>query len=237
MRRESQVLFLFVLTILLIISGSIIMRTNFLGKNYLNTYKNPENKNFTIHIEVDKRVIHLINNSNHEIIEDYPIATGKPSSPTPLGTFLIVEKGRWGEGFGSRWMGLNVPWGTYGIHGTNIPGSIGANVSGGCIRMRNSDVEDLYDRVGIGTSVVITNGYYGPFGYGLRSLRPGDRGADVLEVQKRLKLLGYYDDALDGIYGEIMKRNFIRFLNDKDIPLTDEVSGNLYDELGIILMD
>ena len=55
--------------------------------------------------------------------------------------------------------------------------------------MRNSDVEDLYDKVNIGTKVIITNGPYGPFAYGYRDLRPGDRGADVLEVQKRLFIL------------------------------------------------
>jgi lipoprotein-anchoring transpeptidase ErfK/SrfK len=44
----------------------------------------------------------------------------------------------------------------YAIHGTNAPGSIGGFVSYGCIRMHNSDVVDLYERVGIGTPVVVT---------------------------------------------------------------------------------
>ncbi len=43
----------------------------------------------------------------------------------------------------------------YRIHGSNEPWTIGTNVSSGCIRMRNEDVEDLYDRVKIGTRVVI----------------------------------------------------------------------------------
>jgi lipoprotein-anchoring transpeptidase ErfK/SrfK len=43
----------------------------------------------------------------------------------------------------------------YRIHGTNEPYTIGTNVSSGCIRMMNEDVEDLYDRVGVGTKVVI----------------------------------------------------------------------------------
>jgi len=43
----------------------------------------------------------------------------------------------------------------YRIHGTNNPGSIGKHVSSGCIRMRDADVIDLYDRVGIGTKVVV----------------------------------------------------------------------------------
>jgi hypothetical protein len=43
----------------------------------------------------------------------------------------------------------------YRIHGTNNPGSIGKHVSSGCIRMRDADVIDLYDRVGIGAKVVV----------------------------------------------------------------------------------
>ncbi|HLN47907.1 MAG: L,D-transpeptidase [Xanthobacteraceae bacterium] len=43
----------------------------------------------------------------------------------------------------------------YRIHGTNSPASIGKHVSSGCIRMRDADVIDLYDRVGIGTKVVV----------------------------------------------------------------------------------
>jgi lipoprotein-anchoring transpeptidase ErfK/SrfK len=43
----------------------------------------------------------------------------------------------------------------YRIHGTNAPSSIGQNVSSGCIRMLNEDVVDLYQRVKIGTKVVV----------------------------------------------------------------------------------
>src|SRR5262245_24512157 len=46
--------------------------------------------------------------------------------------------------------------GEYAIHGTNNPGSIGGFVSYGCIRMHNTDVLDLYSRVGWGTKVVVT---------------------------------------------------------------------------------
>ena len=41
------------------------------------------------------------------------------------------------------------------IHGTNQPWSIGLNMSSGCIRMMNKDVEDLYDRVALGTKVIV----------------------------------------------------------------------------------
>ena len=43
----------------------------------------------------------------------------------------------------------------YRIHGTNEPDTIGQNVSSGCIRMMNEDVEDLYDRVHVGARVIV----------------------------------------------------------------------------------
>ena len=51
---------------------------------------------------------------------------------------------------------LTLSAGQYAIHGTNAPGSIGGFVSYGCIRMHNTDVLDLYNRVGFGTTVVVT---------------------------------------------------------------------------------
>jgi lipoprotein-anchoring transpeptidase ErfK/SrfK len=44
----------------------------------------------------------------------------------------------------------------YAIHGTNMPGSIGGFVSYGCIRMYNQDISDLFGRVNVGTTVVVT---------------------------------------------------------------------------------
>jgi lipoprotein-anchoring transpeptidase ErfK/SrfK len=43
----------------------------------------------------------------------------------------------------------------YRIHGSNEPWTIGHSVSSGCFRMRNEDVTELYERVGIGTKVVV----------------------------------------------------------------------------------
>jgi lipoprotein-anchoring transpeptidase ErfK/SrfK len=51
---------------------------------------------------------------------------------------------------------LTLAGGQYAIHGTNMPGSVGGFVSYGCIRMYNADVTDLYGRVGVGTTVVVT---------------------------------------------------------------------------------
>ena len=51
---------------------------------------------------------------------------------------------------------MTLQGGEYAIHGTNVPNSIGGFVSYGCIRMYNQDILDLYGRVGVGTTVVVT---------------------------------------------------------------------------------
>jgi lipoprotein-anchoring transpeptidase ErfK/SrfK len=51
---------------------------------------------------------------------------------------------------------MTLSGGEYAIHGTNAPGSVGGFVSYGCIRMLNNDITDLYQRVSVGTPVVVT---------------------------------------------------------------------------------
>jgi lipoprotein-anchoring transpeptidase ErfK/SrfK len=51
---------------------------------------------------------------------------------------------------------MTLSGGEYAIHGTNMPGSVGGFVSYGCIRMYNADVVDLFNRVGVGTRVMVT---------------------------------------------------------------------------------
>ncbi len=90
----------------------------------------------------------------NRLIKTYPIAVGKILTPSPSGTYTIINKQHNPGGpFGVLWMGLSKPH--YGIHGTNNPASIGKNVSHGCIRMFNLDVIDLSHRVPIGTRVFI----------------------------------------------------------------------------------
>jgi lipoprotein-anchoring transpeptidase ErfK/SrfK len=98
-------------------------------------------------------------------IRIYPTAVGAAVSPSPAGSFTIVQRishPTWyGKGrivppgaanpLGTRWLGLSVKG--YGIHGTNQPASIGRNASHGCIRMRNRDVEELFEMVAVGDSV------------------------------------------------------------------------------------
>ena len=54
-------------------------------------------------------------------------------------------------------MGLNVPWGQFGIHGTLDKYSLGWASSHGCIRMENSEVAELYKTIPIGTEVTIVD--------------------------------------------------------------------------------
>ena len=90
----------------------------------------------------------------NRLIKTYPIAVGKILTPTPTGTYTIVNKDTTPPiQFGVLWMGLSKP--DYGIHGTNNPTSIGQRLSHGCIRMYNHDVLELSAQVPIGTSVSI----------------------------------------------------------------------------------
>ena len=150
MVRTYRALILLILTVIFIILfGNYIIRINsewYMGNQSVYN-KNREGK--TILIEIDKKKLYLIDNNHMNNSKEYSIASGKPSSPTPIGTFKVTDMGKWGEGFGSRWIGLDIPWGNYGIHGTNKPGSIGFNVSAGCIRMRNSDIEEIYEEINL----------------------------------------------------------------------------------------
>jgi lipoprotein-anchoring transpeptidase ErfK/SrfK len=65
----------------------------------------------------------------------------------------VIASGSSANPMGAAAMTLSA--GQYAIHGTNNPGSIGGFVSHGCIRMLNSDILDLYERVGVGTKVVM----------------------------------------------------------------------------------
>lgn len=121
--------------------------------------------------------------SLQNINEGYPVAVGKPSTPTPTGVYKIITKViNPGGMLGSRWMGLDIPDGPYGIHGTSDPSSIGREISNGCIRMYNQDAEELFNQVRIGTSVTIVHPGGASTGSGPSAVyvvQPGDTLYDI----------------------------------------------------------
>jgi hypothetical protein len=165
----------------------------------------------------------------------YPVAIGKRKTPTPIGDFTVIDKHiNWGTGFGTRWIGLSVPWGMYGIHGTNRPGSIGTNASHGCIRMLNRHVEELYPWVKIGTKVTI-------FGHALRGMREeprwlvkGHTGLDVQLVQNRLKAAGYFNGTCNGIFGPATDRAVREYERSQGLLADGIVDRTVYESLGLI---
>lgn len=123
-------------------------------------------------VPVAKRVIVVsLEDRKMALVEDgqvkkvYTVAVGKPTTPSPSGTFTIARRvknptyshnGKTvlpgpGNPVGTRWMGLTVKG--YGIHGTNEPKSIGKAASHGCIRMAKKDLEEMYELVNVGDTV------------------------------------------------------------------------------------
>jgi len=118
-------------------------------------------------ITIDKSDNRLTLKNGDEIVKVYPVSTGKNDS-SPVGQFtikhryadpvwfhkgVVVEAKSPKNYLGTRWLGFDLP--KYGIHGTIEPELIGQQVSGGCIRMRNEDVQELYDMIPLGTVVTI----------------------------------------------------------------------------------
>ncbi len=120
---------------------------------------------------VDKSDYTLTILLNGHFIKQYPVGIGK-SDKTPVGVFIVDNKlvnptwyspdgvypfGHPKNVLGTRWIGFEDRNGLYGygIHGTANPDSIGKDMSNGCIRMRNENVEELFDFVKSKTRVVM----------------------------------------------------------------------------------
>ncbi len=105
---------------------------------------------------------------NDRYVKRYPVGIGKDKS-TPTGTFTVTSKlvnptyydsvnGKEVAAddpqnpLGERWLGIGDG---YGIHGTIEPETVGRAASRGCIRLREPDVEEVYDFLTIGSTVVI----------------------------------------------------------------------------------
>lgn len=167
-----------------------------------------------------------------EIQATYPVAIGKVSTPSPVGSWVIANKGIWSPGLGVHWLGLNVPWGNYGIHGTNQPYSIGQAASAGCIRMYNRDIKELYAQVEPGVRVFILRDSFSPPSPIPRRLSSGSGGSDVYLVQKRLRQLGYYDKKPDGVYGWWTQEAVKEMQKDNNLPVTGILEAHQFETLG-----
>ena len=128
----------------------------------------------TIVIDTPNKFLYLVQPGGRAL--RYGIGVGRPGF-TWAGTHLVSAKKEWPDWTPPKEMlerqpylprhmegGPNNPLGAralylgstlYRIHGSNEPWTIGQNVSSGCIRMRNADVEDLYERVKVGAKVKV----------------------------------------------------------------------------------
>lgn len=126
-------------------------------------------------MEISKKNNTLILFYKGDFFRKYSVGTGQ-FGKTPVGTFVvsdrIVQPPWWRPDgkvipfgdpeniLGTRWLAIKASGGTpdvkgYGIHGTWDETTIGKAVSAGCIRMRNAEVEEVFNLVPLGTQVVI----------------------------------------------------------------------------------
>lgn len=156
-------------------------------------------RGYALDIDLDALIMTVY--ADGKVFRTYPVSGGAANTPSPVGTWHVNEISDWGKGFGGSWIGLDVPWGVYGIHGTKEPWLVGKrNVSHGCIRMEDKDASQVKNLVAIGTDVRIKQNL--PF----RKMGKDMAGSDVYHTQMMLENLGFYTGAIDGIYGEGTER-------------------------------
>ena len=146
---------------------NLIKRANGLKSNIIRPGQKLKVNTCVFSLVVDKSQNILLLNRKDEIVKTYIVSTGEDNS-TPVGTFKIVNKivdpawfrvgavipaGSPENILGSRWMGFDVQG--YGIHGTTDPDNLGKQVTMGCVRMRNEEVEELFDLIPTGTEIII----------------------------------------------------------------------------------
>ncbi|MBI2248208.1 MAG: L,D-transpeptidase family protein [Armatimonadetes bacterium] len=151
------------------VTVELIQRANGLTSDVIRPGQSLAVPEVAFRVAVDKSDNLLTLFNGEAAVKAYPVATGDRNI-TPVGTFTIVNKVvdpvwyRTGAVIppdspenilGTRWMGLSTP--SYGIHGTTDPASIGQQITAGCVRMRNEDVEELFALLPLRTEVVITD--------------------------------------------------------------------------------
>jgi len=153
------------------ISYAFIMRINNKSRTLIKIGERLKILKGELSLLVDKSDYTLTILLNGHFIRQYPVGIGK-SDKTPVGVFIVDNKlinptwyspegvyqyGHPKNVLGTRWIGFEDKDGLYGygIHGTADPGSIGKNRSNGCIRLKNKNVEELFDFVKAKTRVVM----------------------------------------------------------------------------------
>ena len=132
----------------------MILISIYLQRGHFSSMVHARGSQITINL-ANRRLSHYEGNRLSKV---YPVGVGKPATPTPTGSYTVISKiVQPGGMLGTRWMGLSIPIGNYGIHGTNNDASIGTYASHGCIRMHNYDVIPFFDMVPLGTMVVTRN--------------------------------------------------------------------------------
>lgn len=180
-------------------------------------------KGIYIYVNLDTKLLSVYQDGIFQ--KSYPCTGGKTATPSPEGTYKVIEKSNWGEGFGGAWIRLNVPFGLYGIHGTIYPWDVGKyNTSKGCIRMLNKDAKELYRVTPYGTYVTIEQQ-----NRRFRELKNGMVGTDVQKVQQALKALGYYKGGIDGKFGENMTRAVRDFQKENQLWQSGYIYKKAYD--------
>ncbi|MDR3552368.1 MAG: L,D-transpeptidase family protein [Clostridia bacterium] len=191
---------------------------------------------YSILIDLDENRLFLLDDG--KLFKSYTCATGTKESPSPQGLYRIIKKSLWGEGFGGCWLGLDCPWGDYGIHGTTSPETVGSRASHGCFRLYSADCAELYSIVPLGTPVFITAGCYGAFGNGFRTIRPGMYGLDIQVIQKRLSELGFYHGDCNGRYDAAGFRAAVHhFQKAEGLAVSDKITRRAAEKMGFVMMD
>ncbi|MBQ8554883.1 MAG: L,D-transpeptidase family protein [Clostridia bacterium] len=207
-----------------------------LGLVYLLPAQSEPAAPYIIHIDVEAKCLTLF--QGDMLVKQYTVATGAWDTPSPIGVFEISHRFSGNMcGFGTCFLGLNVPWGNFGIHGTDKPESIGYNASHGCIRMTVADAEELYALVPNGTTVVIECGSYGELGTSLRTLKNGDRSSMVCAVQRKLRALGFYYGWPDGIFGDGTQQAVNKARKAYGLPDNGLIDWALYQAIGLTLFE
>lgn len=189
---------------------------------------------YIIFIDINELTLSLLDKNTKKTIKKYPVAIGKKSTPSPIGQWQIISKALKKGPFGGYWLGLNAPWDTFGIHGTNNPSSIGSMASNGCIRMYNHDIIEIFNAVSYDTQVIVYPGPSWLFSPYDRTIKKGDKGADVFYVQKALRNLGYFSGVPDGIYGYSLEIAVTSYKEEHNMKVNTDIDKEFLDAIGLI---